>query len=108
MNNAAIPIIGKTKTWKDVKFVFNPMGHPPLVAGGQPTITAWIFGFMGVRSDDFPVNCLTAVTVEKLSSPEAIFKAITVMTDNFESFRNCRCLPEHPCDQHKDVVQRPS
>lgn len=106
----SIPIIGRTRSWQQVRFVCQPVGKPPtiLAPGAQPEITGWMIGFEGLRSDDMPVRSLAVIPLTAFTNVQETFKFIGMATQAFESFRTCACLPSKPCPQHTQENQRPS
>ncbi len=106
----SIPIIGQTRSWKEFKFVCQPVGKKPeiLVPDAKPEITGWMIGFVGMRSDDTPVQSLNVIPLEQFGNLQQTLAIIGTITQMFESFRTCACLAGKPCHQHQNVNQRPS
>lgn len=100
---AGVPIIGRTRSWTNIRFLCQPIAEKPAdVIPGElaPSVVGWLIGFEGLRSDEFPVRALNMVPLAHLTDVPAVLKVIGIITQQFESFRECDCRPNIPCRIH--------
>jgi len=104
VNFSDIPIIGKTREWKELSFEFMPIAKAPVVdvPGAKPEIVGYQFVFKGMRSDGIPCQVVHVIEKAKVVDDPILtaFQFVRNGLTHLESYRTCACLPNQPCPLH--------
>ena len=101
-NHNNIPIVGQSKTWKDLDFKFGAILRPNEDPEGEPTVIGWQIGVFGTRSDELPFAAQFLIDATKITK-DPIATALTVVNQAvvmLETYRDCQCVPNHTCLRH--------
>ena len=100
-----VPIIGASRTWKGLRFAFEPVVKAPLIASPhtKPEVVGWQLKLAGMRSDDIPFQTATVMDPLKMTADPigSTLLVIDQMIKRIESFRTCGCLSQAPCALHR-------
>ena len=99
-----IPIIGRSGSWSELHFGFQPLVKAPLIDSpvSKPELIGWGIRMMGVRSDGTPVIQDAIIDIAKITKDPiaTVLSVVQTLVGNFDTFRNCSCVPGSVCQLH--------
>lgn len=97
-----IPIIGHSRSWKDLQFKSGALVGE---VNGEPCVVGYQIGIFATRSDDLPFSVQLTIDPSKFTKDPiaSVLQVVNTAIIGLETFRECACVPTHPCLLHAKV-----
>ena len=108
-----VPIIGQTRSWKQVRFGFQAIEAPVIEFLVEPKkeVVGWQVALQGLRSDDQPIRVQATIDVREITKDPmgTAFQVVLSLVGELDTYRECPCSREGgPCSRHATKQPRAS